>query len=104
MVETMLYRKYKQHYSDCKTIPGTYDKNCKTIQVDIPEGRMKNSGVRGQHFHGYELWLRKQDGTEGYCVYRAVSKQNAMKQHTKWCKENGWQPIDTPEGKIAHIY
>lgn len=30
-VETMLYRRYKQHFSDGQTVAGSYDKNCKTM-------------------------------------------------------------------------
>lgn len=25
-VETMLYRRYKQHFADCETVVGSYDK------------------------------------------------------------------------------
>ncbi len=103
-IESMWYGRYKQHYADCETVPGSYNKALRTIQVIIPEGRKKPSGVRGKSFRGYELWLRMADGKEGYCTYRAVSYDNAMKQHRKWCKENGWTPIDPPPGKIAHVY
>ena len=41
MILTMKYSRYKSAYSDCKTVPGTYNKLYKTIDVDIPEGRMK---------------------------------------------------------------
>lgn len=41
-VERMLYRRYKTSFSDCEIIPGTYDKATKTIEVEIPEGRMKS--------------------------------------------------------------
>lgn len=50
-VERMLYRRYKTSFSDCEIVPGTYDKATKTIEVEIPEGRMKKSGVRGKRFH-----------------------------------------------------
>lgn len=46
----MKYSRYKKSYSDCETIHGTYDKETKTIGVVIPDGRMKNSGVRGQSY------------------------------------------------------
>jgi len=103
-VKIMQYSQYKKHYSDCETVPGSYDKQTKCIKVLLPEGRIKPSGVRGKSFHGYELWLRMQNGKECYCTYRAVSEENAMKQHRKWCAENGWTPIDPPPGKIAHVY
>lgn len=100
----MRYAQYKKHYADCKTEPGTYDKDTKSIVVLVPEGRMKPSGVRGQRFHGYQLWLVKPDGKYGFCTYRAVSEENAMKQHSKVCKENGWRPCEPPEGQIARIF
>ena len=44
----MSYRRYKQHYSDCKA--HDYNASDKTIEVDIPYGRMKDSGVRGKKY------------------------------------------------------
>ena len=41
---TMLYRRYKQHYSDCETVADSYNKSLKTIVVLIPDGRVKSSG------------------------------------------------------------
>lgn len=49
----MPYRAYKTSYPDCETLIGSYDKSNKTIVVCIPDGRMKNSGVRGKCFHWY---------------------------------------------------
>ena len=51
----MKYSQYKKHYADCKTVPGTYDTIEKSIIVLIPEGRMKNSGVRGQRYNYYRF-------------------------------------------------
>ena len=47
----MKYKAYKEHYSDCETVYDSYDKGNKSIEVIIPEGRMKNSGVRGKKFY-----------------------------------------------------
>ena len=96
----MLYRRYKQHYSDCETVRGTYDENDRTIEVIVPEGRMKNSGVRGQRFHGYEIYFVDDKGRKGFVSYRAVSKENALKQHKKFCNSNGY----TYTEEIGHIY
>ena len=49
----MHYSQYKNHYSDCQTVPGSYDKVTKSVEVILPEGRVKPSGVRGKRFHGY---------------------------------------------------
>lgn len=88
LVWEMYYRQYKAHYSDCETIIGSYDEHLDshgnatdhaTIKVIIREGRLKNSGVRGQHFRGYEF-----TSDEGKTVcYRAVSEENARKQMKK---------------------
>ena len=87
----MRYSQYKSHYADCKTVPGTYDKVSRTIEVIIPDGREKPSGVRGERFWTYQLWAT--DGTRIFPLrYRAVCQGNAEKQHQKWCKEMGWTP------------
>lgn len=58
-IERMLYSRYKRSFSDCKIIPGTYHKDSKTIAVEIPEGRMKKSGVRGKRSIGCILMVLK---------------------------------------------
>lgn len=84
----MPYRQYKEHYSDCETVIGSYDDHTDsrgnrhgdpTIKVIIREGRLKKSGVRGEHFYGFEF-----TDAEGktICV-RAVSEENALKQLKK---------------------
>lgn len=103
-IERMHYKRYKQHFADCQTVPGSYNTTEKTISVILPEGRLKPSGVRGERFMGFQLWFCDQNGEEHYCTYRAVCMSNAEKQHRKYCKKNGWRPIDTPEGKEARIF
>ena len=98
-IERMYYGRYKQHYSDCETVPGSYDKSSRSIEVILPDGRKKPSGVRGKRFHGYQIGLTDQNGKHGYCTYRAVCEENAMKNHVAWCKENGWTP-----GEVERIY
>ena len=88
----MPYRQYKSHYADCEIVPDSYDKASRSIEVLIPDGRIKPSGVRGERFHRYQLWMTLTNGKRGYCTYRAVSKENAMKQHLAWCAKNGWEP------------
>lgn len=104
MIIRMPYRQYKTSYSDCETVHGSYNSSSKTIEVNVPDERMKPSGVRGEHFHGYQLWLIDEKGEYGYCTYRAVSNENAMKQHVKWCKKNGWKPCEPPAEEVAKIY
>lgn len=93
----MKYSRYKQHYADCKTVPGTYDKELKTIMVEIPDGRMKASGVRGERFHTYEFHARDKDGKVWRFAYRAICISNAMKQHKKTCAYCGYEALSEEE-------
>lgn len=104
----MPYKQYKEHYSDCETVAGSYEcdrHGNKTIKVIIREGRLKNSGVRGEHFHTYQLYLTDDKGKEGYGTYRAVCFENAVKQHLKECKKNGYTPVyENGEVKLGRIF
>lgn len=99
MILTIPYSTYKKHYSDCRRIPGTYNEISKSISIEVPEGRMKNSGVRNQKFRTYELFFIDEKGKKCYYPYRAVSKENAIKQLNKDCKKYGWIALDE-EGKV----
>lgn len=78
----MLYSRYKKHYGDCKTVKDSYDEDSRTVIVQVPDGRMKPSGVRGQKFNGYYFEMEI-DG-KVYCItYRAVSYENALKRLLK---------------------
>lgn len=80
----MPYRQYKEHYADCETVAGSYNKEEGTIKVIIRKGRLVNSGVRGKHFAGYQF-----SNAEGkWVTYRAVSEENARKQMLKDFPEN----------------
>lgn len=101
----MEYRRYKQHFSDCETIPGTYDKASKTIEVIVPEGRLKPSGVRGRHFWTFQLWFQDANGEKFYTPYRATCRENAVKQLLKDLKQRpGCVPCDPPEGRESKIF
>lgn len=93
LVWEMPYKQYKEHYADCETVSGSFDKEERTIRVIIRKGRMKNSGVRGKHFSGYEFT----DNKGALVCYRAVSEENALKQLKKdFPNSDGWECI--------HIY
>ena len=80
-IETMLYRRYKQHYADCETVAGSYNKEYKTIEVIIPEGRMKPSGTRGQTFKYMVFWgVENATGREVRCTIKATCRANAIKR------------------------
>lgn len=66
--------------ADCKTVAGSYNENTHEIDVIIPEGRMKKSGVRGEHYAGYEMeWTDSTDGKTYKTCYRAVDAEHAEK-------------------------
>lgn len=98
----MPYQQYKEHYSDCETVVGSYDNKTDsrgyqhgkpTIKVIIREGRLKNSGVRGEHYSGFEFTA--DDGTK--VVYRAISEETARKRMKKeYPNSDTWE--------CTHIY
>lgn len=82
----MPYRQFKEHYADCETIVGSCNKDnpqriC-TVEVIIRNGRLKASGVRGEHFYGFDFSF-DYEGKNTSCVFRAVSEDNARKQLAK---------------------
>lgn len=86
----MPYKQYKEHYSDCDTVIGSYDKDEKTIKVIIREGRIKNNGVRGQIF--FNITFKLSNGR--IRCYKAVSERTARNRLVK----------DLPEERDAEIY
>jgi len=85
----MLYRRYKQHFADCETVVGSYDKNNKTIEVMLPDGRLKPSGVRGQTFKYMEfIGVENATGRPVSCTIKATCKDNAVKRLSKSCTWN----------------
>ena len=88
MVWEMPYRQYKDHYSDCETVIGSYNAHTNsrgvphgvpTIKVIIREGRLKASGVRGKHYKGFEFT----DDTGMKICYRAISEETARRRMKK---------------------
>lgn len=91
----MDYKRYKNHYSDCETVAGSfirYDNGLSDIEVIVRAGRMKNSGVRGQRYAGYEF--TNELGEKA--VYRAVCESNATKRVNKENPGHNW--------KCTHVY
>lgn len=78
----MPYKQYKEHYSDCETLLGSFNKEERTIKVIIRDGRLKPSGVRGKHFASYGF----SDGKKIIYFY-AVSEDTARKQLIKRCPD-----------------
>lgn len=99
----MPYKQYKEHYSDCETIYGSYDDHSReagygqyipaSIKVIIREGRLKNSGVRGKHFLSFVL---ESAATNDRASYKAVSEENALRRARKEFPDIEW--------KVAKIY
>lgn len=67
------------NYSNCETVKGSFRSSDCTIGVIVREGRLKNSGVRGKHFYGFEF---RTSDNQRVC-YRAVSEENARKTMLK---------------------
>lgn len=83
-IERMLYRRYKTSYADCETVAGSYDKATKTIEVMLPEGRKKKSGVRGQSYKYIEFTgVENATGRKVRCTIKATCRANAIKRLPK---------------------
>jgi len=85
----MPYKQYKEHYADCETLAGSFCRHeyeVSTIKVIIREGRLKASGVRGQHFHSYEMTNELGQRT----AYVAVCEDNAIRRAEKDYPEHEW--------------
>ena len=80
MTVRMKYSQYKQRYADCDTVPGTYDKDSKTIEVIVPEGRMKASGVRGKRFRTIYINVGNRPDKLFEQGFKATCYENALKQ------------------------
>lgn len=84
----MPYRQYKEHYSDCETVIGSFNRHedsrgipqsDPTIKVIIREGRLKPNGVRGKHFYYFTFRMPN----NGEVSYYAVSEETARKRLLK---------------------
>lgn len=94
----MFYRNYKKHYADCETVEGSYDDEFGIIKVIVRAGRMKPSGVRGEHFKGYEL--ENEEGKR--TTYRAVSEENALKRAHKEHPNHTWECVHIYDYRAVH--
>jgi hypothetical protein len=98
------FKQYKQHYSDCETVPGSFKEGTQyqpkaLITIVVRKGRMKNSGVRGETFGYYTF--KNEHGKE--ITYKAVSEENATKRvnkenpgHTWKCTVINWKEYNRP--------
>lgn len=85
----MPYKQYKEHYSDCETLLGSFNKEERTIKVIIRAGRLKPSGVRGKHFASYGF-----SNGGGVIYFYAVSEDTARKQLIKRCPDKAdWECV-----------
>jgi len=93
----MPYRQYKEHYSDCETIIDSFDRHEDsrgyahgepTIKVIIRAGRLKKSGVRGEHYKGFKFTT----DTGATVTYRAISEETARRRMKKeYPNSDNWQ-------------
>lgn len=98
-IVTMTYKNYKEHYSDCETVVGSFtEKYGKAeISVIVRSGRMVPSGVRGKHFYGF-LLQNKITGMKS--CFRAVCEENAFKQ----AKRQGYNIAEWECVKVYDYY
>ena len=78
----MPYRQYKSSYADCETVVGSFrrtEDGKSLIQVIIRDGRCKPSGVRGEHFNGYEFSFTS-NGKAYTITYKTVCEENAYRR------------------------
>ena len=91
----MPYRQYKEHYADCETLAGSYREIERGrdagsyITIILRAGRLKASGVRGEHFSGY--CCENELGEK--VTYRAVSEENAVKRASKEFPGHSWEVV-----------
>lgn len=81
----MPYKQYKEHYADCETVAGSFERRENgraTIEVIIRAGRLVPSGVRGESFKGYSF-LITENGEQTTATYRAVCGDNAERRCRK---------------------
>lgn len=87
-IREMPYKQYKEHYSDCETVIGSFNRHedargipqrDPTIKVIIRAGRLKPNGVRGKRFY----WFTFENESGRKSAYYAVSEETARKQLTK---------------------
>lgn len=98
----MPYKQYKESYSDCEMVIDSFNdhegERPATVDVIIRAGRMKPSGVRGEHFKGYEL--ENEEGKR--TTYRAVSEDNALKRAHKEHPEHTWECVHIYDYRAVH--
>ena len=87
----MTYKQFKEHYDDCETLANSfyYEGGKAYISVIIRNGRLKNSGVRGMHFRGYQF----ENELGEKITYRAVSEENANKRVVKEYPQFTWECV-----------
>lgn len=91
----MPYRQYKMHYADCETLAGSYREIERGrdagsyITIILRAGRLKASGVRGEHYSGYCCENEKGEKV----TYRAVSEENAIKRASKEFPGHAWEVV-----------
>ena len=82
----MPYKQYKERYADCETLIDSYKERNKSrpalITVIIRSGRLKNSGVRGKHFHSFAFGFIE-NGRKYTAPYVAVDDEHAKARFEK---------------------
>ena len=94
----MPYKQYKEHYSDCETVAGSfrerYDGKA-VIEVIIREGRLVPNGTRGRHYKGFQFEAQN----IGKTTYYAISEETARRRLLKDFPETS-----DADWELVHIF
>ena len=96
-VRRLPYREYKKKYNDCEIVKGSYNVEEKTIEVYIPNERIKPSGMRDQKINWYGFWFSV-DGEVFSTYYKAVNESNAARRFKSDCRRYHWEVSEFVHG------
>lgn len=87
------YREYMSKWATHKTVPGSYDRTDKTIEVLFTDEEMKQKTNLGNRYCMNSYWFRF-DGVEKYVSpiveFQAKTKENATRNAKRYAMENGY--------------
>lgn len=87
------YREYKQRWADHKTVPGSYDKQERTIEVIFDNEEMKAKTNLGNRYHLESFYFRfdgVQRGISPVVDFQAKTRENAIRNARKYARDLGY--------------
>ena len=89
----MPYREYKNKWSDHKTVPGSYDKDDKTIEVEFTESEMAKKTNLGNKYSMFGFYFKfggVEKGIASVVEFNAKSHENAEKNARAYARRYGY--------------